>query len=87
MNDMGSRGAPSGYSTTTAPTDPPASSRYGGRGGMPDGHGGMPDGRGGMPDVRGGMPDVRGGMPDGRGGMSGGPPMQDSYKGLLDFFY
>ena len=73
---------------------PPASSGYGGRGGMPDGRGGMADGRGGMtdvrggmPDVRGGMPDVRGGMPDGRGGMSGGPPMQDTSKGLLDFFY
>ena len=58
---------------------PPASSGYGGRGGMPDGRGGIADGRGGMPDVR-------GGMPDGRGGMSGGPPMQDSSKGLLDFF-
>jgi hypothetical protein len=81
MNDMGSRGAPSGYSTTTAPTGPPASGGYAGRmpdgrGSMPDGRGGMPDGRGGMPDVRGGMPDgrgvmpdVRGGMPDGRGGM------------------
>ena len=50
MNDMGSRGAPSGYSSTTAPTGPPASSGYGGRGGMPDMHGGMSDGRGGMSD-------------------------------------
>merc|ERR1712051_909145 len=57
MNDMGSRGAPSGYSSTTAPTGPPASSGYGGLGGMPDGRGGMPDGRGGMPDMHGGMPD------------------------------
>ena len=64
MNDMGSRGAPSGYSSTTAPTGPPASSGYGGRGGMPDGRGGMPDGRGGMPDMHGGMPDGRGGMSD-----------------------
>jgi len=72
MNDMGSRGAPSGYRSTTAPTGPPASSGYGGRGGMPDGRGGMPDGRGGMPDMRGGMPDVHGGMPDGRGGMADG---------------
>jgi len=85
MNDMGSRGAPSGYSTTTAPTGPPASSGYGGRGGMPDGRGGMPDGRGGMPDgrggmpdVHGGMPDVRGGMPDGRGGMSDSPQMSSA---------
>merc|ERR1719278_2249335 len=43
MNDMGSRGAPSGYSSTTAPTGPPASSGYGGHGGMPDGRGGMSD--------------------------------------------
>ena len=64
MNDMGSRGAPSGYSSTTAPTGPPASSGYGGLGGMPDGRGGMPDGRGGMPDMHGGMPDGRGGMSD-----------------------
>ena len=37
MNDMGSRGAPSGYSTTTAPTGPSGgpSSGYG-RGGMSD---------------------------------------------------
>merc|ERR1719350_265874 len=43
---------------------PPASSGYGGRGGMPDGRGGIADGRGGMPDGRGGMPDGRGGISD-----------------------
>merc|ERR1712088_315498 len=64
MNDMGSRGAPSGYSSTTAPTGPPASSGYGGRGGMADG--------------RGGMPDMHGGMPDGRGGMSDSPQMSSA---------
>ena len=85
MNDMGSRGAPSGYASTTAPTGPPASSGYGGRGGMPDGRGGMPDGRGGMPDGRGGMPDMHGGMPDGRGGMPDGRGgMPDGRGGMSD---
>ena len=99
MNDMGSRGAPSGYSSTTAPTGPPASSGYGGRGGMLDGRGGMldvrggmPDDRGGMPERHGGMPDVRGGMPDVRGGMPerhGGMPdvrggMPDVRGGMPD---
>ena len=64
MNDMGSRGAPSGYSSTTAPTGPPASSGYGARGGMPDG--------------RGNMPDMHGGMSDGRGGMSDSPQMSSA---------
>merc|ERR1711935_571896 len=49
MSDMGSRGPPSGYNTTTAPSGPSGgpSSGYG-RGNMSDGRGNMSDGHGNM---------------------------------------